>query len=130
MTFVHILYFYDTQWYKFQTKLFPFSLIQNTKEQVGFSESSVCWTSNGNDKRIFTQQNHKNCVCFFELKWIKNLILLESSIALYKTARFKDDLYVINDGNEFSRSFKYIYPNELELKIKHQGTKLPVITLT
>ena len=33
--------------------------------------------------------------------------------------RFIDDLYAINNGNEFSNFLQYIYPKELESKVEH-----------
>ena len=39
----------------------------------------------------------------------------------YRVSRFIDVLCTINNDNEFLRSFKNIYPNELQLKIEHQG---------
>ena len=36
------------------------------------------------------------------------------------TKRFIDDLYVINDGEEFRRSICEMHPTELELKVQHQ----------
>ena len=36
--------------------------------------------------------------------------------------RFIDDRCCINDSGEFGKSYKYIYPEELELKCEHQGT--------
>ena len=35
--------------------------------------------------------------------------------------RFIDDLCAINDGNEFGRVYRNIYPEELELKLEHSG---------
>ena len=60
---------------------------------------------------------------FFESKYVKNLISLGSTRA-YKyhgTVRFLDNLCVVNDGNEFLKSFKNIYPKGLEVKLEHQG---------
>ena len=35
--------------------------------------------------------------------------------------RFIDDLCIVNDGGMFKRMFKDIYPDELELKVEHDG---------
>ena len=43
--------------------------------------------------------------------------------------RFIDDLCAINDRNEFSISFKDIYPEELELKVEHSGTHATFLDL-
>ena len=40
-----------------------------------------------------------------------------------------DDLCAISDDDEFSKSFKYIYPGELELKQEHSGTQATFLDL-
>ena len=55
---------------------------------------------------------------------------MKDSISLGSSASFKyygtgiclDDPCAINGNNEFSNSFKHVYPQELELKIGYQGT--------
>ena len=37
----------------------------------------------------------------------------------FENIKFLDDFTVLNDGSEFERSFKKIYPPELELKKKN-----------
>ena len=37
------------------------------------------------------------------------------------TKHFIYNLYAINDGGEFRKSFLEIYPKKMELKIEHQG---------
>ena len=37
------------------------------------------------------------------------------------TSKFIEDFCTINDDGEFSSSYKYIYPKQLELKLEHQG---------
>ena len=61
---------------------------------------------------------------FFESKWMKNSVSLGSSTSFkyFGTGIFLDDTCIINGVNEFSNSFKYVYPKELELKIGYQGT--------
>ena len=49
-------------------------------------------------------------------------------------SRFIDDECNLNDGGEFGRSFREIYPLELELKCEHEGTHatfydLDIVTL-
>ena len=61
---------------------------------------------------------------FLESKHSQNLISKKST-TVYKyhaTSRFIDDLCAVNNQDEFSKPFKYIYPRELELKIEHSGT--------
>ena len=68
---------------------------------------------------------------FFESKYVKDLISLGSQKAykFHGTGRFIDDLCAINDGNEFYKSFKNIYPHDLELKVEHQGTHATFLDL-
>ena len=40
----------------------------------------------------------------------------------HATSHFIDEHCAINDDDEFSKSFKCIYPGELELKLKQSGT--------
>ena len=59
-----------------------------------------------------------------EYDYMISLIKTNNSIA-YKfngCRRFIDDQCCINDSGEFGKSYKYIYPEELELKCEHQGT--------
>ena len=47
----------------------------------------------------------------------------------HSTKRFIDDLCALNDGGEFGRVYKDIYPNELELKIEHSGVHASFLNL-
>ena len=47
----------------------------------------------------------------------------------HSTFRFIDDLCTINDGGEFARVFKDIYPDELELKVEHEGISASFLNL-
>ena len=60
----------------------------------------------------------------YEYKFIKSLMSVDKPRAMrFKFAsRFIDDECNLNDGGEFGRSFRSIYPSELELKCEHQGT--------
>ena len=60
---------------------------------------------------------------FFESRYVTQVISKGSPRAykLYGTSRFIDDLCTTNDDGEFSSSYKYIYPKQLELKLKHRG---------
>ena len=59
----------------------------------------------------------------YERDFMKKLISVDKPRALrYNgTTRFIDDQCCLNDSGDFGRSFKSIYPKELELKIEHQG---------
>ena len=60
----------------------------------------------------------------YEEAYISNLISANPVKAryFYSTKRFIDDLSAINDNNEFGKVYKDIYPEELELKLEHEGT--------
>lgn len=60
----------------------------------------------------------------FKLKYIQNIVSLRWSRVFesHGIAAFTDDLYAINDVNEFSISFKYVYRIGFELKIKRLDT--------
>ena len=61
-------------------------------------------------------------LCFLESKHVQNLNF-KNSARFYKChaiSRFIDDLCAINDDDEFSKSFKSIYP-DLELKLRYSG---------
>ena len=68
---------------------------------------------------------------FFESKFIKDLRSQSSERAfLYKnTSRFIDDLCTINDNFDFKETFKTIYPEELDLKLEHEGTHATFLDL-
>ena len=40
----------------------------------------------------------------------------------HETFRFIDDLCALNDGRQFQKSYKEIYPKELVLKLEHSGS--------
>ena len=67
----------------------------------------------------------------FESKHLQNLISKKSTGAYkyHATSRFIDDLCAINDDDEFSKPFKYIYPGELERKQEHSGTHATFLDL-
>ena len=79
----------------------------------------------GAPRRIDLVPFQKNLfLYFFESKHDQNLISNKSTRAYEYHAKdqFTDDLCAINNDDEFSKSFKYIYPGELELKLEHSGT--------
>ena len=47
----------------------------------------------------------------------------------HATWRFIDDLCIANDGGVFGRVFKDIYPDELELKVEHEGDSATFLNL-
>ena len=59
----------------------------------------------------------------YESQYMDTLIVLDKVKVkhFHSTKRFIDDLCAINDGDEFSRIYKNIYPEELELKVEHHG---------
>ena len=59
----------------------------------------------------------------YEHDYIKKLIKENRVKAkhFHSTFRFIDDLCTMNDGGEFGRVFKDIYPDELDLKVEHDG---------
>ena len=61
---------------------------------------------------------------YYESKWIKNVQRsdLHKARKFANTFRFIDDLVAINDGSEFEKSFRDIYPVEMELGKENDGT--------
>ena len=68
---------------------------------------------------------------YFESKWVKNLKKgsLQRARKFMRTFRFIDDLLTINDGDEFEKHFKEIYPPELELNLEHAGDQVTFLDL-
>ena len=67
----------------------------------------------------------------YEHDYIKHLIKEDRVKAkhFHSTFRFIDDLCSLNDGGEFGRVFKDIYPDELELKVEHNGNSASFLNL-
>ena len=67
----------------------------------------------------------------YEYKFIKSLMSIDKRrVMLFRYAtRFIDDECNLNDGGEFGRSYRDIYPPELELKCEHQGTHATFLDL-
>ena len=67
----------------------------------------------------------------YEESFISSLISSDRVRARHFHAikRFIDDLIAINDGNEFGKTFKDIYPEELELKVEHSGQHASFLNL-
>ena len=68
----------------------------------------------------------------FEEQYITSLIADDrkgKARCFHSTKRFIDDLCAINDGGEFGRCFRDIYPPELELKVEGEGTEASFLNL-
>ena len=67
----------------------------------------------------------------YESSYVSDLIATDKVKArhFHSTKRFIDDLCALNDGGEFGRSYKDIYPNELELKVEHSGVHASFLSL-
>ena len=61
---------------------------------------------------------------FFESEHIQNLISKKSTRAYkyHTTSRFIDEIYAINNYDKFPKSFKFIYPGRLQLKLEDSRT--------
>ena len=59
----------------------------------------------------------------YEKEYMDSLLATDKVKArhFHSTKRFIDDLCAINDGDEFNRSYRNIYPEDLELKVEHHG---------
>ena len=57
----------------------------------------------------------------FEVEYMSKIIASDKVKArhFHSTNRFIDDLCTLNDGGEFGRSYRDIYPDELDLKLEH-----------
>ena len=66
-----------------------------------------------------------------ECDFIKDMIRSDVSRAkkFHGTFRFIDDLCAINDGGEFERSYREIYPDQLELKLEYSGKSATFLDL-
>lgn len=62
-------------------------------------------------------------VYFFETNFFQQLISTgsEHAFKFQIMSRFVDELCTINDYGEFSSSWKFIYPKQLELELEDQG---------
>ena len=67
----------------------------------------------------------------YEVEYISQLITTDKGKArcFHSTKRFIDDLCALNDGGEFGRAYKDIYPEELDLKIEHSGLHASFLNL-
>ena len=70
-------------------------------------------------------------IYIYEHDYIKNLIKEDRVKAkhFHSAFRFIDDLCIINDEGAFGRVFKDIYPDELELKVEHEGISASFLNL-
>ena len=67
----------------------------------------------------------------YESNWIRNLKKnsIQRARRFRHTFRYIDDLLTINDNDEFSKSFKDIYPPELQLNLEHSGNQVSFLDL-
>ena len=56
-------------------------------------------------------------------KYVQQLTFIGSPRAsnFLRISRFIENLCTVNDDGDFSSSYKYIYPQQIELKLEHQG---------
>ena len=68
---------------------------------------------------------------YYENKWVKSLKRIDAIRArkFCHTFRFIDDLFTINDGNEFCDHFNEIYPPELQLNLENSGDEVNFLDL-
>ena len=68
---------------------------------------------------------------YYESRWVKSLkkVSLQRARKYSNCFRFIDDLFIINDDGEFERSFREIYPPELDLNKEHFGDKVSFLDL-
>ena len=114
---------------KQQVKLLVSHLIKETYFQVGNLLFKQCiGIPMGIDPAPFWANLH---LYTYEYKFIKALMSIDKLRAMkFKFAsRFIDDELNLNDSGEFGRSFRSIYPPELELKCEHQGTRATFLDL-
>ena len=67
----------------------------------------------------------------FEVEYMSKIIASDKVKAhhFHSTNRFIDDLCTLNDGGEFGRSYRDIYPDELDLKLEHSGSYASFLNL-
>ena len=67
----------------------------------------------------------------YECDFITSLMKLDKGRAMrfLRACRFIDDECNLNDGGEFGRSYRSIYPSELELKCEHEGSHATFLEL-
>ena len=67
----------------------------------------------------------------YEVNYMADLIASDKVKArhFHSIKRFIDDLCALNDGGEFGRVHKDIYPSELELKVEHSGSQASFLNL-
>ena len=67
----------------------------------------------------------------FEKAYMKNIIITDKIQArsYHAAKRFIDDIALINDGGNFTKYYKDIYPPELELKLENSGNQASFLNL-
>ena len=86
----------------------------------------------GNSNNIYIAPFWANLFLYsYEHDYIKRRIKEDRVQAKHflSTFRFIDDLCSINEGGEFGKVFKDIYPDELELKVEHEGNSASFLNL-
>ena len=119
----------DESFTKQQVKQLVAHLIKETYFQIGNLLFKQCiGIPMGIDPAPFWANLH---LYAYEYQFMSELMSTDKIRArrfLYAT-RFIDDECNLNDGGEFGRSFRSIYPAELELKCEHQGTHATFLDL-
>ena len=114
---------------KQQVKQLVLHLIKETYFQIGNLLFKQCiGIPMGIDPAPFWANLH---LYVYEYKFITGIMKTDKLRAMrfrYAT-RFIDDECNLNDGGEFGRSYKSIYPPELELKCEHQGSHATFLDL-
>lgn len=112
-----------------QVKQLVLHLIKETYFQIGNLLFKQCiGIPMGIDPAPFWANLH---LYVYEYKFITGIMKTDKLRAMrfrYAT-RFIDDECNLNDGGEFGRSYKSIYPPELELKCEHQGSHATFLDL-
>ena len=114
---------------KQQIKLLTSHLIKETYFQIGNLLFKQCiGIPMGIDPAPFWANLH---LYSYEHAYITNLMRTNKGKAMkFKHAtRFIDDECNLNDGGEFGKSFRDIYPDELELKCEHEGSHATFLDL-
>ena len=114
---------------KSQIKILTSHLIKETYFQIGNLLFKQCiGIPMGIDPAPFWANLH---LYSYECSFITGLMSSDKGRAMkfrYAT-RFIDDECNLNDDGEFGRSFRQIYPNNLELKCEHEGTHATFLQL-
>ena len=140
---------------KVLSEVISFVFKSKVRGNVGFSKTSIYWTSNVVGRRYFTEQNLVNAIYFLINKCLVTLLVIWffNKIFVYQLALthlhfgptflyFFESKHIkqliLNecfqalmtfDDNEFLTCFKNIYPKELDLKVESQGNHVSFFDL-